>query len=125
MAASAHSYAHLLPPAWKGVVADWLREDCPSLDWGGYVVGDDVRTATLYQKAPGIVAGVPFFDEVFRQVGCTVEWSAREGAFLQPEGKTAVAKVTGPVRYLLLGERVALNSLARCSGIATAYATPS
>lgn len=31
-----------------------------------------------------------------------------------------VATVTGPARGLLLGERVALNTLARCSGIATA-----
>lgn len=30
-----------------------------------------------------------------------------------------VAKVRGPSRNLLLGERVALNILARCSGIAT------
>ena len=30
-----------------------------------------------------------------------------------------VATVTGPTRKLLLGERVALNTLARCSGVAT------
>ena len=30
-----------------------------------------------------------------------------------------VARVTGRARYILLGERVALNILARCSGIAT------
>lgn len=121
--AASHSYAHLLPPAWKGVIAKWLEEDCPSFDWGGYVVGEAVRTATLYQKAPGVVAGVPFFDEVFRQVDCTVEWFTQDGAYNTPEGKLAVAKVTGPVRNLLLGERVALNTLARCSGIATAYVT--
>ncbi len=34
-------------------------------------------------------------------------------------GKVAVATVTGPVRKLLLGERVALNTLSRCSGVAT------
>ena len=32
-----------------------------------------------------------------------------------------IATVRGKARYLLLGERVALNLLARCSGIATAY----
>ena len=31
------------------------------------------------------------------------------------------ATVRGPVRKVLLGERVALNCLARCSGIATKY----
>jgi nicotinate-nucleotide pyrophosphorylase (carboxylating) len=40
------------------------------------------------------------------------------------EGETfepikVVATVTGKARFLLLGERVALNLLARCSGIAT------
>ena len=33
-----------------------------------------------------------------------------------------VATVRGKARHLLLGERVALNMLARCSGIATKYA---
>lgn len=32
--------------------------------------------------------------------------------------KIKIATVTGPARCLLLGERVALNTLARCSGIA-------
>jgi len=34
-----------------------------------------------------------------------------------------VATVKGPARKLLLGERVALNALARCSGIATKYSS--
>lgn len=41
---------------------------------------------------------------------------------LVPGGKAHVATVRGPVRKLLLGERVALNTLARCSGVATASA---
>jgi len=62
-----------------------------------------------------------------------VQWHYAEGTYLRatdsvpgtPEGrvKVAVARVSGPVRYLLLGERVSLNTLARCSGIATAYVT--
>jgi nicotinate-nucleotide pyrophosphorylase (carboxylating) len=42
-----------------------------------------------------------------------------EGSEFSPIAK--VATVTGPARKLLLGERVALNALARCSGIATKY----
>lgn len=34
-----------------------------------------------------------------------------------------VATVRGKARHILLGERVALNMLARCSGIATKYAS--
>lgn len=48
-----------------------------------------------------------------------VEWHYNEGEHI-PTGKIAVATVRGPARALLLGERVALNTLARCSGIATA-----
>lgn len=85
------------------------------------MVGDSEHTATLFGKSVGILAGVPFFDEVFAQAGCTVKWHMKEGALVDPgsKGKVAVATVTGPVRKLLLGERVALNTLSRCSGIAT------
>lgn len=42
-----------------------------------------------------------------------------EGSVVPSDGKTKVAIVRGKARQLLLGERVALNTLARCSGIAT------
>lgn len=109
--------AHLLPTTYKKTVADWLAEDTPSFDYGGFVVGEDEKTATLYGKSAGVLAGVPFFNEVFAQVGCTVDWHLPEGAAVVPIAK--VATVRGPARSLLLGERVALNTLARCSGIAT------
>lgn len=125
---STRVYANLLPPSWKVKIAEWLKEDCPSFDWGGFVVGEAPKRATLYCKSEGILAGVPFFDEVFKQLDCKVEWNFTEAEWLKapkapnPGGKVkiAVATVTGPSRKILLGERVALNTLARCSGIATA-----
>ena len=117
------SPAHLLPPSWKTQVTAWLAEDTPSFDYGGYVVGETERTATLLGKSDGVIAGRPFFDEVFSQCGCTVTWHADEGSAIDTsahsDGKAKVATVKGPVRGILLGERVALNTLARCSGIAT------
>ncbi|KAI5467876.1 Quinolinate phosphoribosyl transferase [Mariannaea sp. PMI_226] len=116
------NYACLLPPSWKSIVGAWLAEDTPSFDYGGFVVGDSPRVATLWGKSAGIIAGRPFFDEVFTQCGCTVEWHAEEGTKLDLSangGKMRVATVRGPTRGILLGERVALNTLARCSGIAT------
>lgn len=47
----------------------------------------------------------------------SVEWHIREGDAIAPIAHCAT--VRGPVRKVLLGERVALNTLARCSGIAT------
>ncbi len=65
-----HSLSHLLPPTYKAQITSWLEEDCPSFDYGGYVVGEREGEARLLGKSPGIVAGVPFFEEVFRQLGC-------------------------------------------------------
>ncbi|PKI82511.1 hypothetical protein MVES_003629 [Malassezia vespertilionis] len=123
-------YASLLPPNWKTNVLAWLQEDCPSFDWGGYVVGDAPRTATLWCKQEGIVAGSPFVNAVFDELHCRITWNVEEGQYLTSKDsvpgtcdgkvKVAVAHVSGPVRNILLGERVALNTLARCSGIATA-----
>jgi nicotinate-nucleotide pyrophosphorylase (carboxylating) len=62
---------------------------------------------------------VPFFEEVFKYAGCTVEWLMPEGSVIPPNTKTKVAIVRGKARQLLLGERVGLNALARCSGIAS------
>lgn len=120
MALDHGSLEHILPVSWKSQITAWLAEDTPSFDVGGFVVGDAPRTATLWGKSQGILAGVPFFNEVFTQCGCTVEWHATEGCHVETHGgKRALATVTGPARGLLEGERVALNILARCSGVAT------
>jgi len=114
------TFAHLLPPSWTNIIKSWLVEDTPSFDYGGFVVGESVEEAALLAKQSGILAGVPFFDEVFKQLGCSVEWHLSEGVWLDAsKGRVIVATVRGPARHLLLGERVALNTLARCSGIAT------
>lgn len=118
---------HLLPSHWKTQITAWLAEDTPSFDYGGFVVGEVPRTATLYAKSGGILAGIPFFNEVFTQCGCTVEWhGAKEGQHIDRKSdgdgsgfKTKLATVSGPARGILLGERVALNILARCSGVAS------
>lgn len=97
----------LLPNNWKTFVQSWLEEDIPSFDYGGYVVGEKAETATLYCKADGVLAGCPFFEEVFTQCDCTVEWLATEGDKLQlgESHKMAVAKVRGTARQILIGER--------------------
>ncbi|KAL8912960.1 MAG: hypothetical protein Q9171_002159 [Xanthocarpia ochracea] len=149
MAAQFGKMHHLLPPTYKRLVASWLEEDCPSFDYGGFVVGQEVKEARLLGKSPGMLAGVPFFNEVFRQLECTyvsptlfhrqhrlykfmifdlstiedtntstsVEWHIQEGETFKPVKHCAT--VRGPINKILLGERVALNTLARCSGIAT------
>ncbi|KLO19796.1 nicotinate-nucleotide diphosphorylase [Schizopora paradoxa] len=113
------SFEHLLPPSWKTKVAEWLAEDTPSFDYAGYVVGEAQRTAFLLGKGKqtAVLAGAPFFTEIFAQLECEVKWHIQEGETFEPVKH--VATVTGKARHLLLGERVALNLIARCSGIAT------
>lgn len=108
---------HLLPPHLGDVVKDWLKEDIPSFDYAGAVVGTKTEEAVLLCKSDGVLCGAPFFDAVFAELGCTVSWSARDGDAVR--SKAEVARVTGPVNKLLQGERTALNVVARASGIAT------
>lgn len=67
------SIAHLLPQNCSRMVSAWLEEDCPSFDYGGFVVGDYAAEANLLGKSPGMIAGIPFFDQVFVQLGCTYD----------------------------------------------------
>lgn len=107
------------------IVKQWIFDDIPSFDVGGLVVGTSPQEATLWLKSPGVFAGKPFFEAVFRVLGCKIEWkpAAMEGTlFADASGanKIALATVTGPVNKILQGERTALNTLSRCSGVATA-----
>jgi len=81
----AGDYGHLLPQGWNTIVNAWFQEDCHSFDYAGYVVGETEETATLYGKSrvstqctnssidpyQGVLAGRPFVDEIFRQLGCS------------------------------------------------------
>mmetsp|Transcript_5274 Transcript_5274/g.10853 ORF Transcript_5274/g.10853 Transcript_5274/m.10853 type:complete len:304 (+) Transcript_5274:82-993(+) len=125
---AATSYATLLPENQiQTIVSQWIHDDMPSFDVGGLVVGNEVKQATLWMKSSGILAGMPFAEAVFRQLECKVEWNHKaldggvvEGIWMDVDGKIALATVTGPVHKLLQGERTALNTLSRCSGVATA-----
>ncbi|XP_028558604.2 nicotinate-nucleotide pyrophosphorylase [carboxylating] isoform X2 [Podarcis muralis] len=119
--ASQPNLSHLLPAArLRQLACDWLREDAPAFDYGGYAVGDRQECAVLLCKSPGVLAGFPFFEAIFAEVGCSVEWLQSEGAWAEPISR--VAEVRGPAKDILLGERVALNCIGRCSGIATSAA---
>ncbi|XP_023810313.1 nicotinate-nucleotide pyrophosphorylase [carboxylating]-like isoform X2 [Oryzias latipes] len=119
MSASMHPVAHSVPRhTLTRLAREWLAEDTPNFDPAGVCVGSEEAEARLLCKSPRtVLAGCPFFTAVFNEVGCTVDWIYQEGAELEVVTITAV--VRGPARDLLLGERPALNCLARGSGIAT------
>ena len=103
-------------------IRSWISEDMPTFDVGGLVVGSEHKTAILYMKSPGIFAGKPFVDATFGILGCEVAWEdiAVEGTFVETRGeKVILAYVEGPANLILRGERTALNTISRCSGVAT------
>lgn len=76
-------------------------------------------TVDLIAKEDGVIAGMDVYARVFKlldedteiEMFCHDGYEVREGDLM--------AKVTGDIRVLLSGERVALNYLQRMSGIAT------
>ncbi len=73
----------------------------------------------ILARQPGVLAGLPVFQAVYRILdrSVRVKAKAREGASFRRDG--VVAEISGPAGALLSGERTALNLLSRLSGIAT------
>jgi nicotinate-nucleotide pyrophosphorylase len=108
-----------LLPDLSSYVQLWLSQDIPSFDVQGCVAGSKRVCAHLLQKSACILAGRPFFDAVFAQLGCSVEWHAAEGSVHSSDGNRHAATVSGPAHAVLKGERTALELMVRCSGVAT------
>jgi nicotinate-nucleotide pyrophosphorylase (carboxylating) len=102
-------------------VASALAEDVGEGDVTTEATVDaDARgTAQLLVKEPGVVCGLEAAAAVFGAVDRDVHFEPLVEEGSRVEGTTAVAVVTGPLRAILTGERVALNFVARLSGIAT------
>jgi nicotinate-nucleotide pyrophosphorylase (carboxylating) len=114
-------FESLLPQNLESVINGWIHDDIPSFDVGGLVVGSETKKAQLLMKSSGVFAGKPFFNKVFQLMGCKVEWEevAVEGVYNDISKRVVFATVIGPAHMILRGERTALNTLSRCSGVAT------
>lgn len=110
-------FDNLIPDEYENIIYTWLKEDLPSFDIGGYVVGDKAAKAVLLGKGLGLFAGKPFFSKVFNLLDCKVEWLKDEGTFINPIEN--IAFVSGSIKNILQGERLALNIVTKASGIAT------
>jgi nicotinate-nucleotide pyrophosphorylase (carboxylating) len=98
-----------------------LEEDISSEDVTTNCVMKEYKKGEvqLICKQDGIICGLYVFERTFKLLdeNTTVEFYAEDGDEVK-KGQL-VAKVTGDIRVLLSGERVALNYLQRMSGIAT------
>lgn len=124
MPSSQTDFSPLLPQNVDQIIQGWLTDDMPSFDVGSLVVGTEMRKAKLLMKSSGVFAGKPFFQRIFDVLGCQVSWEedvAIEGEHknIANREKLCLAFVTGPAHKLLRGERTALNTISRCSGVAT------
>ena len=80
---------------------------------------DKIFEAKLTSRVEGIVCGLEVFKTVFKVLSDKVEVNLlfKDGDKITKGD--VLAKIKGPAKYILLGERVSLNYIQRMSGIAT------
>lgn len=84
------------------------------------IVGEDkIFKASLVSRCEGVICGLEVFKTVFKILSdkVKVELLFKDGDKIKKGD--VLATLTGPGKYLLLGERVSLNYIQRMSGIAT------
>jgi nicotinate-nucleotide pyrophosphorylase (carboxylating) len=104
----------------EAIVRRALEEDLPDITSQAIFSPDDRGVARFLVKEPGVLAGLPVAEEVFRALdpSCRFTPLRRDGDNVKPG--EVVAEVEAAVLALLAGERTALNFIQRASGIATA-----
>jgi len=75
--------------------------------------------AQIIAKQAGVIAGLDVAQATFLMVDPGIDFEPLVAEGQQVKAGTILAKISGPVRSMLVAERVALNFLGRMSGIAT------
>lgn len=102
------------------LVARALAEDSGAADVAGLLIPAQAKGfGRIVVKTPGVVAGLAVAQRVFAALDPSLTFHSltQDGALVR-RGQVAAA-ITGPMRAILDGERVALNFLQRMSGIAS------
>jgi nicotinate-nucleotide pyrophosphorylase (carboxylating) len=102
-------------------IEEWLEEDIGSGDIStmATIPEQERGTGILYAKEAGIIAGLPVAEQVFWAIDPSLSFQALVAEGTRVEKGQQIAEVSGSVRSILSGERLALNLLQRLSGIAT------
>lgn len=98
-----------------------LEEDVPYGDiTTDYLIAPDkIVTAYLNTREAGILCGSDVFKKVFKVLSGDVKIDFYKNDADEIFPNDPLAKITGPARHILIGERTALNYIQRLSGIAT------
>jgi nicotinate-nucleotide pyrophosphorylase (carboxylating) len=100
-------------------VREFLEEDLGFGDiTSDSLIGDEKGTACIRANEPCVLAGLEEAMEVFKEVKVDAAPLVRDGEHVS-KGEE-VLSIEGPLKGILLGERLALNFLMRMSGVATA-----
>jgi nicotinate-nucleotide pyrophosphorylase (carboxylating) len=84
------------------------------------IIGEDkIFEAKLVSRCDGVICGLEVFKTVFKVLSEKVEVDLHFTDGDEIRKGDILAEIKGPGKYLLLGERVALNYIQRMSGIAT------
>jgi nicotinate-nucleotide pyrophosphorylase (carboxylating) len=70
-------------------------------------------------KEKTVIAGLAYLEKIFKNIDPKLEVELRVDEGSYQKAGTVIAKVSGPVRSILAGERTALNFLQHASGVAT------
>lgn len=102
-------------------IEEWLHED---LGFGDVTTMSTIPESEqgvgiLYAKEAGIIAGLSVAEQVFATVDPELVFTAKVEEGARVEVGQQIAEVSGAVRSILSGERLALNLMQRLSGIAT------
>lgn len=110
---------------YEGVVRAALEEDlgrAGDLTTDGVVSSNSVATASLAARSAGVVAGLDVAIAAFQMLDENVRISVERPDGASVAAGSRLARVDGPARAILTGERVALNFLSRLCGVATSTA---
>jgi nicotinate-nucleotide pyrophosphorylase (carboxylating) len=109
-------------PVVRRLVEDALAEDLGVLGdiTSIAIIGEDqTAVAAFNAREEGVLAGTAFAHEVYHQLDANAEvkWSVRDGESV--DAGMELGRVTGALRTILAGERVSLNFMTHCSGVAS------
>ena len=100
-------------------ISEYLEEDVGFGDiTSETLIGEEMGSARIKANEDCLLAGLEEAIEVFKEVGVNVFPMARDGERIA-KGEDVLV-VEGPLKKILVGERLALNFLMRMSGVATA-----
>jgi len=107
---------------WEQLLRLALREDLgDDGDWTSraLIPEDAIGRAEMVAREPGIIAGLPGVKRTLQAVDPQLRWlpEAEDGRTVAKGDRLGL--IQGPVRGILMAERIVLNLLGRLSGIAT------